>query len=67
MFPPKMFFADISYMSFHIQMSSGKMLHKRNVLHTRTLKIRGNIDLIYCIILKFSFNFQTDGVQYDYK
>jgi len=34
MFPPKMFFAHISYTSFKIQMSSGK----RNFLHTQTLK-----------------------------
>jgi len=35
---PKMFSAYISYMSFQIQLSSGKMLHKRNFMHMETLK-----------------------------
>jgi len=38
MFLPKMYFAHISYMSFQIQMSSGKMLHNRNFMCTQTLK-----------------------------
>src|SRR6218665_2323415 len=33
----------ISYTSFQIQMSPGKMLHTRNFFCTQTLKIRGNI------------------------
>jgi len=36
MFPPKMCFAHISYTSFQIQMSSGKMLHKRNFMRAQT-------------------------------
>jgi len=36
----------ISYTSFQIQMSLGKMLHKRNYLRTRASKIRGNIGLV---------------------
>ena len=35
----RMFFAHISYTSFHIQTSPGTMSHKRNFMHTRTLKI----------------------------
>jgi len=33
--PYKNDFANISYTSFQIQMSSGKMLHKRNLIHTQ--------------------------------
>ena len=36
--PSKNVFAHISYTSFQIQMSSGKMLHKRNFMHIQTLK-----------------------------
>ena len=36
--PSKNAFAHISYMSFQIQMSSGKVLHKRNFMCTQTLK-----------------------------
>jgi len=35
MFPPKMFFPHISYMSAQIQ-SSGKLLHKGNCMCTQT-------------------------------
>ena len=45
MFLPKVCFAHISYTSFRIQLSSCKMLHKRNFMRTQTLKTRGNIDL----------------------
>jgi len=38
MFPPIMFFAHISNTSFQMQMSSSKMLHKRNFMRTLTLK-----------------------------
>jgi len=38
MSPPKSFFAHISYTSFQIQMSSGKMLHKRNFMRTLTVQ-----------------------------
>jgi len=37
MFPPKMLLARVSYTSFQIQMSSGKMLHKRNFMRTLIL------------------------------
>jgi len=36
--PSKNVFAYISYMSFQIQMSSEKMLYKRNFMHTETVK-----------------------------
>ena len=36
-------FAHISYMSFRIQMSSGKMLQKRNFMRTLALKIEGTL------------------------
>jgi len=38
MFLPKKLLAHISYMSFQIQMSSGKMLHKKNFMCIQTLK-----------------------------
>src|SRR6218665_423498 len=42
--PSKSVFAYISYMSFQIQISPGKILPKRNFIHThRLLKISGNI------------------------
>jgi len=38
-FPPKRFFAHIhTYLSFQIQTSSGKILHKINFMHTQILK-----------------------------
>ena len=36
--PSRNVFAHISYTSVQIQMSSGKMLHKRNFMRTQTLK-----------------------------
>jgi len=30
--------AHISYTSFHVQINSGKIMHKRNVMHTEILK-----------------------------
>jgi len=56
MIPPKLCFAHISYStytSFQIQVNSGKMLHKRNLMRTQTLKklIRGNIGLDEIIII----------------
>jgi len=45
MFTPKMSFAHISYTSFQIQMSSSKMLHKRNCMRTQTLKKLTDIGL----------------------
>jgi len=36
--PSRNVFTPISYMSFQIQISSGKMLHKRNFMCTQTLK-----------------------------
>jgi len=38
MFPPNIIFAHISYTSFQIQTSSGKILHRRNFMRTQTLK-----------------------------
>jgi len=35
--PSKDVFAYISYMSFQVQMSPGKMLHKGNFMHIQTL------------------------------
>ena len=34
-------------------MSSGKMMHKRNFMHTQTLKIRGNIDVSVFISVRW--------------
>jgi len=48
MFPLNMSFAHISYTLFQIQMSSGKMLHKRNFTCTKTLKkIEGTLTLTH--------------------
>ena len=43
MVPSKNVFAHILYVSFQIQMSSGKMLHKRNFMHTDFKKIEGTL------------------------
>src|SRR6218665_268441 len=61
MLPPKMCFAHTSkaYTSFQIQMSSCKMLHKRNYMRTQTLKIRGNIGHVST---SFLVRFQTTVV-----
>ena len=45
-FPFKNVFAHISYTSFQIHMSPGKMLHKSNFMRTQTFKkVRRNIGL----------------------
>jgi len=38
MLPTKLFLAQISYTSFQIQISTGEMFHRRNFMHTQTLK-----------------------------
>ena len=45
MFRPKMPFAHISYMSFQMQMRSGKMLHKRNFMCTDFKKLEGTLPM----------------------
>src|SRR6218665_801167 len=40
------------YTSFQLQMSSGKMLYKRNFMRTQTLKVSGNITCVACHRIK---------------